>query len=260
MASTMRFDQWQNTVGTKSVTTDEVSAVSKGVANQAERNTLYPSPVQGNTVFRTDLGTTETYFGVYNSSTNPGGQASAGWYPAQTGGLVPLKPTSVDLTGDSGRTATVSSTGLVTFSGNCITVSLNGVLSDKYKSYRMMVTYAANNGDNVYMRTRSNGTDGGTYFRSGMLWYTNSTGSYWGGYGESLAYLCPTGTANQFSIVTDFTPSGGMQSFATGQSGGTLVNAAVLSYFAASGDGITLGLSNSAGRFNGNIQIYGYRN
>lgn len=50
------------------------------VANQTARDALYPSPVQGNAVFRSDTGAEETYYGLYNVSTNPGGRATAGWY------------------------------------------------------------------------------------------------------------------------------------------------------------------------------------
>src|SRR5690606_18626252 len=51
------------------------------VANSTERNTIFPSPKQGDRVFRKDLGYTETYYAAYNSSTNPGGMGTAGWYP-----------------------------------------------------------------------------------------------------------------------------------------------------------------------------------
>jgi hypothetical protein len=51
------------------------------VAGTAERAALYPSPVMGNTVFRTDVGITEAYYSLYNASTNPGGAKTAGWYP-----------------------------------------------------------------------------------------------------------------------------------------------------------------------------------
>lgn len=50
------------------------------VASEAERDALYPTPIQGNNVFRSDLGITQTYFDAYNSVTNPGGKATAGWY------------------------------------------------------------------------------------------------------------------------------------------------------------------------------------
>jgi hypothetical protein len=51
------------------------------VASAAARNAEFPSPVQGNTVFRNDLGLTETYYAAFNASTNPGGATPAGWYP-----------------------------------------------------------------------------------------------------------------------------------------------------------------------------------
>lgn len=50
------------------------------VANQTERDAQYPTPAQGMSVYRTDLGVTQRYYGLYNSSTNPGGKPSAGWY------------------------------------------------------------------------------------------------------------------------------------------------------------------------------------
>ena len=51
------------------------------VANQTERDSVYPAPVQGNTVFRADLGYEEKYYAVYNSSSNPDGTTgTAGWY------------------------------------------------------------------------------------------------------------------------------------------------------------------------------------
>ena len=49
------------------------------VASAAERDALYPVPVQGNSVFRSDLGRRETYYALYNSTTNPGGRTPAGW-------------------------------------------------------------------------------------------------------------------------------------------------------------------------------------
>lgn len=51
------------------------------VEGEQERDALFPSPVQGNAVFRLDLGYEERYFGVYNATSNPGGLVSAGWYP-----------------------------------------------------------------------------------------------------------------------------------------------------------------------------------
>lgn len=51
------------------------------VASQSERNTFFPSPTQGNRVFRTDLGYEEMYYDIYSAVGNPGGAKTRGWYP-----------------------------------------------------------------------------------------------------------------------------------------------------------------------------------
>lgn len=53
------------------------------VPNQAARDALFPTPVQGNSVFRADMGWTETYYAIYDATANPGGVRgiAAGWYP-----------------------------------------------------------------------------------------------------------------------------------------------------------------------------------
>jgi len=59
------------------------------VADAAERNSVYPAPVQGNTVFRADLGYEEKYYAAYNANTNPDGTTGTpGWY--QYAGGAPL--------------------------------------------------------------------------------------------------------------------------------------------------------------------------
>lgn len=55
--------------------------------SDAERNTIFPAPVQGNQVLRPDKGYTEQYYGLWNSSSNPGGATPAGWYPVS--GILP---------------------------------------------------------------------------------------------------------------------------------------------------------------------------
>jgi hypothetical protein len=62
------------------VFTSYKAASPRTVASAAARNALFPSPVQGNSVFRNDLGYIERYYGLYNISTNPGGLSVAGWY------------------------------------------------------------------------------------------------------------------------------------------------------------------------------------
>lgn len=51
------------------------------VTSQADRDAKYPAPVQGNTVFRSDLGYEEKYYAAYNATTNPDGTTGTpGWY------------------------------------------------------------------------------------------------------------------------------------------------------------------------------------
>ena len=61
--------------------------VGRTFASAAARNAVFTSPVQGDRVFRSDLGHEETYFGLYNAGTNPNGASVAGWYA--TGGVMP---------------------------------------------------------------------------------------------------------------------------------------------------------------------------
>lgn len=50
------------------------------VTSATERDALYPVPIQGNKVFRTDLGIYQTYFLPWNATTNVGGKGTvAAW-------------------------------------------------------------------------------------------------------------------------------------------------------------------------------------
>lgn len=56
------------------------------VADMAARDAAFPSPVQGNTVFRTDLGYEQKYYAAYNATTNPDGtKGTPGWYEYRGG-------------------------------------------------------------------------------------------------------------------------------------------------------------------------------
>lgn len=57
------------------------AATSPPVSSDAQRLALYPAPVQGNSVFRTDKGYVERYYQEFAASGNPGGRTPAGWYP-----------------------------------------------------------------------------------------------------------------------------------------------------------------------------------
>lgn len=52
----------------------------------AERDIVYPEPVPGQTIFRSDTGWFEQFFPTYNSANTPGGATPGGWRPV-TGAL-----------------------------------------------------------------------------------------------------------------------------------------------------------------------------
>lgn len=68
-----------STLGNRVTSLEAASPVV--MASAAARNAAFPNPVQGNSVFRSDTGWIETYYALYNASTNPGGATPAGWYP-----------------------------------------------------------------------------------------------------------------------------------------------------------------------------------
>lgn len=72
-------------LGVDSALTTGIGGSPRLANSDAERNGIYPTPVQGNTVNRPDKGYTERYFGTFNPTTNPGGANPAGWYPDSTG-------------------------------------------------------------------------------------------------------------------------------------------------------------------------------
>lgn len=49
--------------------------------SDSERDSLIPSPTQGDSVERPDKGWIEQYYALYDASTNPSGAVAAGWYP-----------------------------------------------------------------------------------------------------------------------------------------------------------------------------------
>lgn len=87
---------------------DAILAVRKStstpVASVAERGLVYPTPVQGDSVFRLDRGYVERYYDEYSSTGNPGGKTPADWYPDGTATLpapVRIDPGAQSPTGTS---------------------------------------------------------------------------------------------------------------------------------------------------------------
>jgi hypothetical protein len=156
------------------------------VANQSERDAQYPTPGQGMRVYRTDLGVTQTYYGLFNASTNPGGRDVAGWYNEEKSqGLVPIRATTATFVGGTGS---VNSMGRVTFSG-CSAVQLDGVFSSKYRNYKVIYTgtKTATTGDtDIYLRLAVGGVVKTTNYNGGWThvgitdtaWINRSNSTY----------------------------------------------------------------------------------
>lgn len=83
---------WCNSANTTVVVYDirlkAVKSLPPVVANATERDAKFMTPTQGLQVWRDDLGAVETYYGLYNVSTNPGGRVAAGWYQEPIGRIL----------------------------------------------------------------------------------------------------------------------------------------------------------------------------
>lgn len=164
---------WCNSANTTVVVYDirlkAVKSLPPVVANGTERDAKFMSPTQGLQVWRDDLGAVQTYFGLYNASTNPGGRDSAGWYTSnRASGIVPIRPTTATIVTGTGS---ANSIGTVSFTG-ASSVSLNGVFTSEYKNYKIIINVAPSSGSfgySLYSRFRTSGTDytGGAYYLGG---------------------------------------------------------------------------------------------
>lgn len=231
----------------------------------AARDALLPSPIQGDKVFRTDLGFEQTYYTAAGTA-NPGGRASAGWYDNQRNmGLIPVLPSTVNY---SGGTATANTLGVVEFSA-VTSFSFNNVFSAAYNSYRLIISCSGNTlGGAMYLRTRNAGSDRST------------TNHYWGGKGarESGGDITivgnggtgwdiartiinnPYGTVITMDISNPYSSSSGTtanwQSWCNDGSGGFGFTASGIYSITAQSDGFTVYIT--SGNMTGRCFVQGY--
>ena len=180
-------------------------------------------------------------------------------------GLTPAVPTSVTV---GSGTASVSATGLVTFSG-VSSVSLNGVFTSTYKNYRMVATdlnSAAGNAS-FCLRLRSGTTDnaGSSYYQYWNMKRLN--GAVQDNSGGPNTYYATVGfdanTAYSWSWTGDIvSPFATRNTTVTGLGFGAdatstyNVTSTVLHTVASSFNGITFFPTSST--LSGTVQIYGY--
>ena len=254
---------WCNSANTTVVVYDirlkAVKSMPPIVANQAERDAKFPTPTQGLQVWRDDLGDVETYFGLYNASTNPGGRDSAGFYVnTRHTGLVPIKPPTVVIATGSGS---ASALGKVFFN-NATAVSLNNVIDlSKFTHYAVIIKATGTAADLAF-RWRISGTDSTANYTVAVLsnqYNTSTVSSYGSGVGQSLIYLMPLGSSPNTSKLELIPGSpvaiAQLQNY-SGSQGYQVWGGSNNNGLASTPDGFTI--LASSGTITGTVQILGY--
>lgn len=231
------------------------------VANQTERDAQYPTPAQGMSVYRTDLGVTQRYYGLYNLSTNPGGRSTAGWYNTEKSvGLVPISPTSVSV---AGGTATAESLGAVSFS-SATSLTLNNVFTSNYTNYRIVLTIHTSTDGWIQARFATGGTTNtANSYAYGNFWSNSSATQIQASSPNTQILLHRVGTLAaapvQMCVVDIVNPQ---------QAAGTTLLATMNGWYATLGtvagwfnastqfDGFTI--FPTSGSMGGRIQVFGY--
>lgn len=101
------------------------------VASVGERAVIFPAPVQGNAVYRTDLGYEERYFATYDSNSNVAGATPAGWYPLANAGPYYYGQKTIDQQLPNGQGAQITfnnnnALGMSATTGGNVTVPITG--------------------------------------------------------------------------------------------------------------------------------------
>jgi hypothetical protein len=232
------------------------------VAGTATRDALYPSPVAGNTVFRSDTGNMESYYPAYSTAV-PGGRDSAGWYAtSRVDGLVPIVPTSVNV---GSGTATIGALGKVTLTTVGTNISLNGVFTSQFDYYKIIFrALPTTGGSTMSFRMRAAGTDASTgiYHNQGTLVVGGSSATINNNGLTSLNFI--VGHANvtsqaTFDITNPFnTTQTNFNCISNGWNGAAQTSIIFGGYVGStvSYDGISFNLASTTST--GTLQVYGY--
>lgn len=264
---------WCNSANTTQVIFDirkrAVKSMPAVVATAAERDAKYMSPTQGLQVWRDDLGAVETYYGLYNSSTNPGGRDTAGWYTdSRSGGLIPVRPTSATIVTGTGS---ANAMGMVSFTG-ASNVIINGVFTSSYKNYRIIVNVFNTSATDIWIAARG-ATSGSQRTEASYKWAIqrlNSAGSglttTTNNVNEALCFIAGSGTNGNTPGVSMDIRSPQLQTTTSVSWHGTAYIGSTANIENVSGsfsymddyrwDGISF--YPQSGTFTGTIQVFGY--
>jgi hypothetical protein len=138
----------------------------------ADRTTALPLPSQGMVSWLNDTGVMETYYELYNVSTNPGGREAAGWYrTSRNGSMTPIVPSSLTVAGTS---ASANSMGVVTFTA-ITSLKLNNVFSASFLNYKVLIDITTGGAsDNVLLGLKMDGAGATSYFNQYIRQYAST--------------------------------------------------------------------------------------
>jgi hypothetical protein len=153
---------WCNSANTTVVVFDirlkAVKSMPPVVATAAERDAKFMAPTQGLQVWRNDLGVAETWYDLYNVSTNPGGRSAAGYYQEPIGRVLQV-------------VYGTTTTEITTTTGTPTDTGLTATITPKYANSRILVIIeqvcqpvSISNGYTAGVRIMRDATDlGATY-------------------------------------------------------------------------------------------------
>lgn len=260
---------WCNSANTTLVIFDlrlqQMEFLPVSVPSALARDAKFPTPVQGNRVWREDLGVDETYYGLYQynngSPINPGGRDVAGWYAEpRNSGLVPIFPASVAK--DAG-TVTVNSLGTVAFSGGMTNLRMNGVHSSKFRRYKIVMRVIGTANADILLRMRVAGVDSTStyYFRGSYDTMSVTAGAFRGDAGDRFYVSTVTNGGISFCDIILDSPgiSTPTQGFAQniGDSAAGIMRQACGMYHGQSTTYDGFSLLSTNGAFSGTINVYG---
>jgi hypothetical protein len=180
----------------------------------------------------------------------------------QTGGLVPIKPTSVVIATGSGTENTV---GVVSFTG-ATAVSLNGIFTSAYSKYRVMVDITSNSilAESIRLRFRKAGTDStaGNYSRQGFF-VNGTTLTNYSEFNQTACHFVEAATtARTVGFMDIFSPTARPGYISSAQStnfSSTNYRTQMSGFLNVTDtfDGATLIIG--SGTMTGNIQVFAYK-
>lgn len=246
---------------------------AKPMTNKVTTSGVAPaSPSNGDEWYNTEDGNIYVYYNDGNSeqwvqvksdatlSSTLGNRVTA--LEAVPTGLVDLVPASVTV---GSGTGSVSSSGLVTFSG-ASSVSINGAFSSAYKNYQIVVGdfTSSNNAVAMRMRLRAAGVDSSSanYYQAGATSASAAPGAYVAS--GTTNFLIGDSSTSKFytlaaNIINPFVSSETAGVFniagyanAVTWYGGNLLHNGISSF-----DGLTI--FPASGTITGTLQVYGYR-